>query len=53
MTCAQAESQKAEMWGGRYPSPEEAEQLTQCFLYEWTQAVDQMLRHWPTAPTWY
>ncbi|KAI1162944.1 hypothetical protein F5B18DRAFT_652205 [Nemania serpens] len=53
VTCAQAESQKPEMWGGRHPSPEEAEQLTQCFVYEWSQAVDKMLRHWRAAPIWY
>ncbi|KAI1427133.1 hypothetical protein F5Y12DRAFT_200333 [Xylaria sp. FL1777] len=53
LICAQSEAQKPEMWGGRFPSPEEAEQLTQCFVYEWTQAVDTMLRHWRTAPTWY
>ncbi|KAJ2965285.1 hypothetical protein NUW58_g10914 [Xylaria curta] len=29
------------MWGGRHPTAEEAEQLTQCFVYEWTQAVRQ------------
>ncbi|KAI8627804.1 hypothetical protein F5Y19DRAFT_155537 [Xylariaceae sp. FL1651] len=50
--CAESEAQKTEMWGGRDPSPEEVEQLTQCFRYEWTQAVDKMLRHWPAAPTW-
>lgn len=52
-SCAQAEAQKPEMWGGRYPSLEEAEQLTQCFVCEWTQAVDKMLRHWRAAPIWY
>ncbi|KAI1122228.1 hypothetical protein F5Y10DRAFT_78728 [Nemania abortiva] len=53
LTCAQAESQKPEMWGGRHPTPEEAEQLTRCFVYEWTQAIDKMLRHWRAAPIWY
>ncbi|KAF2969737.1 hypothetical protein GQX73_g3841 [Xylaria multiplex] len=53
LTCAQSEAQKPEMWGGRHPSPDEAEQLTRCFVYEWTQAVDKMLRHWHTAPVWY
>ncbi|KAI1736329.1 hypothetical protein F4680DRAFT_461226 [Xylaria scruposa] len=52
LTCAQFEAQKPEMWGGRYPTPEEAEQLTRCFVYEWTQAVDKMLRHWRSAPVW-
>ncbi|KAI0509623.1 hypothetical protein F5B22DRAFT_319384 [Xylaria bambusicola] len=53
LSIAQSEAQKPEMWGGRYPSPEEAEQLTQCFVYEWSHAVDTMLRHWRTAPVWY
>ncbi|KAI0393069.1 hypothetical protein F5Y17DRAFT_459293 [Xylariaceae sp. FL0594] len=53
LSCAHAESLKPEMWGGRHPTPEEAEQLAQCFVYEWTQAVDKMLRHWPNSPTWY
>ncbi|KAI0468931.1 hypothetical protein F4859DRAFT_191295 [Xylaria cf. heliscus] len=52
LTCAQFEAQKPEMWGGRYPTAEEAEQLTRCFVYEWTQAVDKMLRHWRNAPVW-
>ncbi|KAI1176455.1 hypothetical protein F4777DRAFT_267624 [Nemania sp. FL0916] len=53
LTCAQTEAHKPEMWGGRYPSLEEAEQLTRCFVYEWSQAVDKMLRHWRSAPVWY
>ncbi|KAI1328665.1 hypothetical protein F5Y16DRAFT_146404 [Xylariaceae sp. FL0255] len=50
---AQSEAWKPEMWGGRDPTPEEADQLSQCFQHEWTQAVDKMLRHWPASPTWY
>lgn len=53
LSCAQSESQKPEMWGGRHPSPEEAEQLARCFVYEWTQAIDVMLRHWRVAPVSY
>ncbi|KAI0403117.1 hypothetical protein F4802DRAFT_324880 [Xylaria palmicola] len=53
LICAQSESLKPEMWGGRHPTPEEAEQLTRCFVYEWSQAVDKMLRHWHAAPIWY
>ncbi|KAI1824967.1 hypothetical protein F4861DRAFT_538422 [Xylaria intraflava] len=53
LTCAQAEAQKPEMWGGRHPSPEEAEQLTRCFVYEWSQAVVNLLRHWRRDPVWY
>ncbi|KAI1334675.1 hypothetical protein F5Y15DRAFT_420606 [Xylariaceae sp. FL0016] len=52
-TYAQSESWRKEMWGGRDPSREEADQLARCFEYEWTRAVDKMLRHWPQAPTWY
>ncbi|KAI0204071.1 hypothetical protein F4808DRAFT_367885 [Astrocystis sublimbata] len=51
-SCAQLEAERPEMWGGRYPSPEEVEQLSQCFIYEWTQAVDTMLRHWRVDPVW-
>ncbi|KAI1392600.1 uncharacterized protein F4822DRAFT_441482 [Hypoxylon trugodes] len=50
---AQADAWRKEMWGGRDPTQEEADQLAQCFEYEWTQAVENMLRHWPVAPTWY
>ncbi|TPX11135.1 uncharacterized protein E0L32_007996 [Thyridium curvatum] len=50
---AAVEASKPEMWGGRYPEPEESEQLAQCFEYEWSQAVAGMLRHWPVPPTWY
>jgi hypothetical protein len=50
---AGTESWRKEMWGGRTPTEEEAEQLFRCFQYEWTQAVDNMLRHWTVAPTWY
>ncbi|KAK8075333.1 hypothetical protein PG997_009996 [Apiospora hydei] len=46
-------SWRKEMWQDRSPTEEEAEQLAQCFEYEWTQAVDTMLRHWPNSPTWY
>ena len=47
------DSWKQEMWGGRDPTQEEAEQLARCFEHEWTTAVDTMLRHWNTPPTWY
>ncbi|ORY55643.1 uncharacterized protein BCR38DRAFT_122904 [Pseudomassariella vexata] len=50
---ATSESWRKEMWGGRDPSQEEADQLAQCFEYEWAQAVANMLRHWSVAPTWY
>ncbi|KAK8043473.1 hypothetical protein PG993_005903 [Apiospora rasikravindrae] len=50
---ASSESWRKEMWQDRSPTEEEADQLAQCFEYEWTQAVDTMLRHWPNSPTWY
>ncbi|KAK8061929.1 hypothetical protein PG994_008295 [Apiospora phragmitis] len=50
---ASSESWRKEMWQDRSPTEEEADQLAQCFEYEWTQAVDTMLRHWPNPPTWY
>ncbi|KAI2632860.1 hypothetical protein GGS21DRAFT_491363 [Xylaria nigripes] len=53
LACAQAEAQKPEMWGGRKPSEDEAEQLTQHFVYEWGQAVTNLLRHWEKEPVWY
>jgi len=48
---AVSEAQKPEMWGGRDPSAEEAQQLADCFAYEWNEALRQMLRHWATPPT--
>ncbi|KAK8132291.1 hypothetical protein PG999_000464 [Apiospora kogelbergensis] len=50
---ASSESWRKEMWQDRSPTEEEADQLAQCFEYEWAQAVDTMLRHWPNSPTWY
>ncbi|KAH8661960.1 hypothetical protein BX600DRAFT_437392 [Xylariales sp. PMI_506] len=50
---ANAEAWQPDMWGGREPSQGEADQLSQCFEYEWTQAVESMLRHWRNTPTWY
>ncbi|KAL2753995.1 hypothetical protein ACRALDRAFT_1069913 [Sodiomyces alcalophilus JCM 7366] len=47
------EANKPEMWGGRIPSPEEAQQLRMLFEDHWTRAVDRMLRHWTSPPTWY
>ncbi|KAI1436947.1 hypothetical protein GGR50DRAFT_156216 [Xylaria sp. CBS 124048] len=53
LTCAQVEAQQPHMWGGRQPSREEAEQLTRCFVYEWGQAIVNLLRHWRKDPVWY
>ncbi|ETS84394.1 hypothetical protein PFICI_02419 [Pestalotiopsis fici W106-1] len=48
------EAWKREMWGGRDPSQEEADQLGACFEWEWMQAIENMLRHWADGPpTWY
>lgn len=52
-TYAAIEAMRPEMWGGREPSPEEADQLAQCFEFEWNNAVNTMLRHWSVTPTWY
>ncbi|KAK3337656.1 hypothetical protein B0T19DRAFT_80376 [Cercophora scortea] len=52
-TYAASEAAKPEMWGGRLPEVDEAEQLAACFLYEWEMAVLNMLRHWQASPTWY
>lgn len=48
---ATAEAAKPEMWGDRVPDQSEAEQLAACFVYEWDEALNQMLRHWDTPPT--
>ena len=50
---AASEAARPEMWGGRLPSEEEADQLAACFTYEWEMALQNMLRHWQVAPTWY
>lgn len=50
-TYASVEASKPDMWGGRVPEPDEAQQLAACFAYEWKVALDQMLRHWETPPT--
>lgn len=44
---------KPDMWGGREPSEEEADQLALCFEFEWNSAINTMLRHWSVPPTWY
>lgn len=48
---ANSEAAKPDMWGGRFPETEEADQLAACFAYEWNEALEQMLRHWETPPT--
>lgn len=50
---AATEALRPHMWGGRDPTPEEADQLAQCFEFEWNSAVTQLLRHWNVTPTWY
>ncbi|KAI0019041.1 hypothetical protein F4780DRAFT_464939 [Xylariomycetidae sp. FL0641] len=50
---AESEAWRKDMWGGRDPSQEEADQLALCFEREWMQAVEQMLRHWSVPPTWH
>ncbi|KAK3364611.1 hypothetical protein B0T25DRAFT_69795 [Lasiosphaeria hispida] len=51
-TYAASEASRPEMWGGRQPSDEEAQELAACFQYEWDTAVQKMLRHWQATPTW-
>ena len=48
---ATLESAKPEMWGGRIPEAEEAQQLADCLAWEWHEALEQMLRHWENPPT--
>ncbi|KAL6694444.1 hypothetical protein J3F84DRAFT_44432 [Trichoderma pleuroticola] len=48
-----AEARKPEMWGGKGPSEKMVQQLATCFEDEWRAAIETMLRHWATPPTWY
>lgn len=48
---ATSEAAKPEMWGGKYPDQSDADQLAACFAFEWTEALEQMLRHWEYPPT--
>ncbi|TFB00701.1 hypothetical protein CCMA1212_007480 [Trichoderma ghanense] len=50
---ADAEARKPEMWGGKGPSEKMVQQLATCFEDEWRAAIETMLRHWTTPPTWY
>ncbi|PNP45167.1 hypothetical protein TGAM01_v206723 [Trichoderma gamsii] len=47
------EARKPEMWGGKVPSEKMVQQLATCFEDEWRTAIETMLRHWATQPTWY
>jgi len=40
-----------EMWGGRAPEKEEEDRLREILVWEWGEAVRQLLRHWETPPT--
>lgn len=50
---AASEAARPEMWGSTVPAQADVNQLAACFEYEWTSAVDKMLRHWSFSPTWY
>ena len=50
---AAAEAAKPEMWGDAQPTGDDVAQLAGCFEREWTAAIQTMLRHWRSAPTWY
>lgn len=41
---------KPEMWAGKQPSTEQAQQLADACIEEWTHALRQILRHWETPP---
>ncbi|KAH6604419.1 hypothetical protein Trco_007865 [Trichoderma cornu-damae] len=47
-----AEARRPEMWGGQGPSEKMVQQLATCFEDEWRAAIETMLRHWATPPTW-
>lgn len=50
---AAVEARKPEMWGGHAPSEDDVDRLAAYFEQSWTAAVDTLLRHWTSAPTWY
>jgi hypothetical protein len=39
------------MWGGAVPNPVHAAELANVLNREWSRAVDQLLKHYPTPPT--
>ncbi|KAF8247321.1 hypothetical protein K440DRAFT_682601 [Wilcoxina mikolae CBS 423.85] len=39
------------MWGGVVPNPIHAAELANILNREWSRAVDQLLKHYPTPPT--
>jgi hypothetical protein len=45
------QARQADMWGNHVPSEQDVETLAAAFAREWTEAVDEMLRHWDTPPT--
>lgn len=52
-THAVLEANRKEMWGDVKPSKQSKDQLTAEFEKEWSAAIEMMLRHWATPPTWY
>ncbi|SPO00262.1 uncharacterized protein DNG_03107 [Cephalotrichum gorgonifer] len=50
---AAVEAEKKEMWGDTEPSVDDVAKLAAYFEYEWGRAINTMLRHWRTPPTWY
>jgi len=42
---------KPDMWGGRVPEKDEEDRLREILIYEWSEAVRTLLRHWETPPT--
>ncbi|KAK4223797.1 hypothetical protein QBC38DRAFT_38595 [Podospora fimiseda] len=51
-TYAEIEANKPEMWTGMQPTSEQIQQLANCFMYEWSNAVQRMLQHWQVPPVW-
>ncbi|KAI5856927.1 hypothetical protein BZA05DRAFT_441565 [Tricharina praecox] len=49
---AQRVAYQPSQWGGVHPDPRNAAELANVLSQEWTRAVEQLLRHWPTAPAW-
>ncbi|KAK3186741.1 hypothetical protein K4F52_004487 [Lecanicillium sp. MT-2017a] len=47
------EAGKPEMWAGLEPGEDDMARLASCFEREWSLAVNVMLRHWNSPPSWY
>jgi hypothetical protein len=49
---ALSEARRPEMWAKHQPTADETQDLATCSQSEWEVAVNKLLRHWQTPPTW-